>query len=59
MSKMSEDIEKLQDLSRRFSGLMADPEPGIGAWAVVLGRTLDEIAAFAPSATRNESEEKP
>jgi hypothetical protein len=40
-------IAKLQELSRRLEGLVKEPHFGSVMWDVAVGRTLDEIAAFA------------
>lgn len=45
-------IKELQDLSRRFQGLMADPQPGLATWDAAVGRILTEIAKFAPEPRR-------
>lgn len=45
---LNEKIEKLQDLSRRFHDLMREPEPGIGAWHMMVGSILTEISEYAP-----------
>jgi hypothetical protein len=46
---LDEKIAKLQDLARRLSKLAEDPQPGLGTWAMFVGRVLTEIAEFAPA----------
>lgn len=35
MSEQVATFEQLEDLSRRFHGLMADPHPGLSTWSAM------------------------
>ena len=48
-------MEEIADASRRLNALLSDPEPGLSSWVGMVGSTLDEIAAHAPSFERRAS----
>lgn len=47
-------LDKLKELNRRLTALLADPQPGFMSWQGFLHEVLTEIASFVgrnPSAT--------
>ncbi len=46
---LAERIQELKDKNDRLTKLLAEPEPGIGMWAVAVSRALDDLAEHAPS----------
>ncbi len=46
---LAERIQELKDKNDRLTRLLAEPEPGIGTWAMMVARAVDDIAEHAPS----------
>lgn len=36
-------LEELQELNRRLTGLLADPQPGLMAWCDALGEVMKKL----------------
>ena len=52
MKTLKTQMEVIADASRRLNALLSDPQPGLSSWVGLVGTTLDEIAAHAPSFER-------
>lgn len=46
---LDERIQELKDKNERLTRLLADPQPGLGTWAMMVSRALDSLAEHAPS----------
>ena len=45
---LDERVQELKGKSDRLASLLADPQPGLGTWAMMVARALDDLAEHAP-----------
>lgn len=46
---IDEEIRLMREKTERLLALLKDAEPGLATWRTAVGRSLDAIAAHAPS----------
>lgn len=49
---LGERIREMEEKSDALAALLADPQPGVESWALLVGHILDALAEHAPSFTR-------